>query len=117
MASTVNNIEGVKEVQTMTRPSGEEIEDFAIRNQLEQANEGMGDMADGLTEISDGLTEASESISNTEMGGGDLQELGTGIDEINSSIDQISMYMAQTGDAAGAAQQLGQVQEGLEHDV
>ncbi|AKG74853.1 MMPL family transporter [Salinicoccus halodurans] len=113
VASTVSNVEGVKEVQTMTRPSGEVIDDFLVRNQLEQANSGIDDMVQGLDEISAGLTEASEGIANSEMSGGDLSELNQGIDDINNSISQITMYMNQTGDAAGAAQQLGQVQQGL----
>src|SRR5699024_1702335 len=113
VASTVSNIDGVKEVQTLTRPSGEAIDDFLVRNQLEQANSGMDDMTEGLSEISDGLTEASEGIAASEMAGGDLSQLNQGIDDINTSINQISTYMAQTGDAQGASQQLGQVQQGL----
>jgi len=113
VASTVSNIDGVKEVQTLTRPSGEAIDDFLVRNQLEQANSGMNDMTEGLSEISDGLTEASEGIAASEMAGGDLSQLNQGIDDINTSINQISTYMAQTGDAQGASQQLGQVQQGL----
>ena len=113
VASTLDNIDGVKEVQTLTRPSGEAIDDFLVRNQLEQANSGMDDMTEGLAEISDGLSEASEGIAGSEMAGGDLSELNQGIDDINASIAQISTYMTQTGDAQGASRQLGQVQQGL----
>lgn len=113
VASTLDNIDGVKEVQTLTRPSGEAIDDFLVRNQLEQANSGMDDMTEGLAEISDGLSEASEGIAGSEMAGGDLSELNQGIDDINASIAQISTYMAQSGDAQGASRQLGQVQQGL----
>lgn len=113
VSSTVSNIDGVKEVQTMTRPSGDVIDDFLVRNQLEEANSGMDDMVQGLGDISDGLTEASEGISNSDMAGGDLSELNQGLNDINSSISQITTYMNETGDAAGAAQQLGQVQQGL----
>lgn len=113
VASTVSNLEGVKEVQTLTRPSGEVIDDFLVRNQLAEANSGMDEMTQGLTEISDGLTEASEGIAGSDMSGGNLSELNQGIDDINNNISQITTYMNQTGDAAGAAQQLGQVQQGL----
>ncbi|WP_017549673.1 MMPL family transporter [Salinicoccus carnicancri] len=113
VASTVSNIDGVKEVQTLTRPSGEVIDDFLVRNQLEQANSSMDDMTGGLSEISDGLSEAAEGIDGSEMAGGDLSELNQGIDDINTNITQISTYMAQTGDVQGASQQLGQVQQGL----
>src|SRR5699024_310830 len=113
VASTLDNIDGVKEVQTLTRPSGEAIDDFLVRNQLEQANSGMDDMTEGLAEISDGLSEASEGIASSEMAGGDLSELNQGIDDINASLAQISTYMTQTGDAQGASRQLRQVQQGL----
>ncbi|MBY8910788.1 MMPL family transporter, partial [Salinicoccus roseus] len=113
VASTVSSLEGVQEVQTITRPAGEEIEDLGVRNQLEQANEGIADMQDGLSDISEGLTDASDSLANNDMGGGDLSELESGIDEINGNIGQITEYMTQTGDVEGAAQQLSQVQEGL----
>ncbi|MFB9860789.1 MMPL family transporter [Salinicoccus siamensis] len=113
VASTVSNLDGVKEVQTLTRPSGEAIEGLNVRSQLEQANEGIIDMQDGLAEIADGLDEASSNLSNTETQGGDLSALGDGIEDINSNLSQITEYMTQTGDAEGAAQQLGQVQQGL----
>lgn len=113
VSSTVSGLEGVKEVQTITRPAGEAIEDFNVRNQLEQTNEGIAEMQDGLSEISTGLTEASDSLAGNETAGGDLSELEAGIDEINGSITQITAYMTQTGDAEGAAAQLSQVQEGL----
>lgn len=113
VASTVNNVEGVKEVQTLTRPAGDEIEDFSVRSQLSQASDNMDDMVSGLEEISSGLTDASETMSETEMSGGDLSQLDQGITDINENIGQISTYMTQTGDAAGAAEQLGEVQSGL----
>ncbi|TVT27302.1 MMPL family transporter [Salinicoccus cyprini] len=113
VASTVASLDGVKEVQTLTRPAGEAIEDLNVRNQLEQTNEGIADMQDGLAEISTGLTEASDSLANTGTSGGDLSQLETGINDINSNISQITQYMNQTGDAEGAAQQLSQVQDGL----
>src|SRR5699024_1177769 len=72
VASTVNNIEGVKEVQTLTRPSGEEVEDFSVRSQLSQASDSMDDMISGLEEISSGLSDTSDNLSESNMEGGDL---------------------------------------------
>ncbi|WP_020007304.1 MMPL family transporter [Salinicoccus albus] len=113
VASTVNNIEGVKEVQTLTRPSGEEVEDFSVRSQLSQTSDSMDDMISGLEEISSGLSETSDNLSESNMESGDLSQLSQGITDINENISQISTYMTQTGDTVGAAQQLGEVQSGL----
>ncbi len=121
VADTVSKVDGVKEVQTVTRPTGDVIDELSVSYQLDEANSGMDEMTGGmeemtggLSEISENLTGISEEIDGTETAGGDMSELSAGLEELGEGVAGISQYLAMTGDAAGAAAQLEEVQGGLE---
>ncbi|SOC42836.1 MMPL family transporter [Salinicoccus kekensis] len=121
VADTVSKVDGVKEVQTVTRPTGDVIEELSVRYQLDEAEsgmteiaEGMEEMTGGLEEISGNLTEISEETGGADMGGGDLSELSAGLDELGEGVSGISQYMTMTGDVEGAAAQLEEVQAGMQ---
>src|SRR5699024_11161851 len=81
VADSVSKVDGVKEVQTLTRPMGDKMNELTVTYQLNQANDGLSEIQDGLSEMSTGLADINEQISNTETSGGDLSELEAGIDE------------------------------------
>lgn len=121
VADTVSKVDGVKEVQTVTRPTGDVIEELSVNHQLDEANSGMTEMADGMEEMTEGLeeistnlTQISGEIDGADMGGGDLSELSAGLDELGEGISGISQYMTMTGDVEGAAAQLEEVQAGMQ---
>lgn len=113
ISETMTKIEGVSEVQTVTRPTGEPIDDLKVRSQIAQSEEGLNEINDGLAEISENLTAVSTELSGQDTGGGDLSELENGISEINEGVSGVSQYLQATGDAEGAAAQLSQLQDGL----
>lgn len=121
VADTVSKVDGVKEVQTVTRPTGEVIEELSVRHQLEEAEsgmteltEGLEEMTEGLEEISGNLTEISEELEGADMNGGDMSELSDGLDELGEGVAGVNEYLMMTGDAEGAAGQLEEIQGGLE---
>ena len=112
VADSVSKVDGVKEVQTLTRPMGDKMNELTVTYQLNQANDGLSEIQDGLSEMSTGLADINEQISNTETSGGDLSELEAGIDELNQGISGVSQYLSATGDVQGASAQLQQLSAG-----
>lgn len=113
ISDTVTHVEGVEEVQTVTRPTGEPIDDLTVTNQLSQTDEGLTEIQDGLDEISGNLDTMSEEISGEDMAGSDLTELENGLDEMNEGVAGVSQYLENTGDVQGAMTQLGEIEQGL----
>ncbi len=96
ISQDLEKIEGVQSVRTITRPTGEIIEDLYVDQQL-------GLMADGLNEATDGL-----------------DEVQTGLTEVQGGLDQITgMFANPTAAGEGraglaqAAEGIGQLSEGL----
>ncbi|WP_166626945.1 MMPL family transporter [Jeotgalicoccus sp. S0W5] len=112
VSDAVTKLDGVKEVQTLTRPVGDKMDELSVSYQLNEANDGLTEIQDGLTEISSGLTEINEQISSADMSGGDLSELESGVQELSTGIDGVSQYLSATGDVNGASQQLAQLSQG-----
>ncbi|CEA03204.1 Putative membrane protein YdgH [Jeotgalicoccus saudimassiliensis] len=114
VAEAVSQLDGVGEVQTLTRPVGDKMDELTVSYQLGEANSGLTEIQDGLTEISTALSGINEQISNADTPSGDLSELETGVNEISSGIDGVNQYLAATGDAQGAAAQLAQLSQGAQ---
>lgn len=112
VSDAVTKLDGVKEVQTLTRPVGNEMDELSVSYQLNEVNDGLTEIQDGLTEISGGLTEINDQISSADMSGGDLSELESGVEELSTGIDGVSQYLSATGDVNGASQQLSQLSQG-----
>lgn len=120
IADTVSKVDGVKEVQTVTRPTGDVIDELSVRHQLEEAEDGMTELIEGLEETTEGLdeisvnlTEISEELEDADTGGGDMSELSDGLDELGEGVAGVNEYLMMTGDAEGAAGQLEEIQGGL----
>lgn len=114
VANSVSQLEGVKEVQTLTRPVGDKMDEWTVSYQLGEANSGLAEIQDGLTEMSTALSDINEQLSSSETATGDLTEIETGVNQISDGIDGVNQYLAATGDTAGAAQQLQQLSEGAD---
>ncbi|WP_410511555.1 MMPL family transporter [Paenibacillus sp. BR2-3] len=60
----LEKVDGVKTVRSMSRPTGEEINDFLIPTQVGTLSEGLNQTQEGLTKIQAGLSEASQQLSD-----------------------------------------------------
>lgn len=69
----------VAKVRSITRPLGEEIQEFYVSHQAEQLGEGLGQGTDGVDQISSGLLEASESLTESKP---QLEDATNGIDQL-----------------------------------
>ncbi len=102
-------VEDVKTVRGPTRPTGEELTQFLVSDQVTQLDEGLGKSGEGLDEIGSGLSEASSALNanapklkEAANGAGQLvdgtKELQTGITQLQAGLEQI-----QTGLKDGSA--------------
>lgn len=82
----VEKVDLVDTVRSVTRPTGEPIEDFFVAKQAETLEEGLGEGKDGLNKISDGLNEASSELSKSEP---ELQNATKGISDLISGTNEI----------------------------
>lgn len=114
VAEAASKVEGVKEVQTLTRPLGDKMDELTVSYQLGEANSGLNEIQDGLTEMSTSLSDINEQLSNSDTASGDLSEIETGVNDISDGIDGVSQYLTATGDTAGAAEQLQQLSAGAD---
>lgn len=62
----LEKVEGVKSVRSMSRPTGEQINDFLIPTQVATLAGGLDQSNEGLTKIQSGLAEASKQLSDNE---------------------------------------------------
>jgi len=100
IANYVADIDGITKVRSVTRPSGNIIDDFLLETQTDVLTEGLDEMMDGLTEFQDGLSEASDELKDQAPELKDAQdgvqqlidgsnELKDGINDIQSGVSDI----------------------------
>src|SRR5690625_5110856 len=64
ISQEINQINGVNQVRSATRPTGDIIEEFLIESQTGQLSDGLGEGADGLKEVEEGLREALDELKD-----------------------------------------------------
>ncbi|WP_088007413.1 MMPL family transporter [Indiicoccus explosivorum] len=124
VAEEINALEGVDSVRTITRPTGEPLEDLYVTTQAGRVAEGLTEARTGLTDVQDGLSEIQTNltgISEQASGSAGLNEAAASLGQLNAQLGQVSQGLQMTGDiqqTAGALTQIGgglaQVQQGLE---
>lgn len=114
----LEKVEAVKAVRSMSRPAGEQINDFLIPTQVATLAGGLDQSNEGLTKIQTGLAEASRQLSGNEP---KLNEavagsvkLTEGTDELRKGIDALGDGLSRIEDgiksgSAGA----GEIKAGL----
>ncbi|MCJ0929835.1 MMPL family transporter [Virgibacillus halodenitrificans] len=115
----IAEMDGVKQVRSATRPTGEVIDDFLLINQTEKLADGIGESKEGLQDIQDGLNEASKELDKSQP---QLQEAENGVDDLmqgtqdtKDGISQMQTALTdiQNGIESGA-QGAGEIQKNLQ---
>ncbi|MFC0236280.1 MMPL family transporter [Fictibacillus phosphorivorans] len=95
----VNHIDAVRSV---SRPTGEPVEDFFVYKQAENLGDGLGDGKEGINKISSGLMEASGELSKSEpqlTGATDgIQQLIDGTSATQSGLNEIQKNLVKIED-------------------
>jgi RND superfamily putative drug exporter len=98
ISTELETVDLIDSVRSVTRPTGEKIEDFYVSNQAETLEEGLGKGNDGIEQISEGLAEAETELSNSspqlKQATDGINELISGTTEINSGMSEIQTNLA-----------------------
>lgn len=86
ISQEVEKVDLVDTVRSVTRPTGEPIEDLFVANQAKTLEEGLGEGKDGLTQIKEGLEEAGSELSKSEP---ELKTATDGIGELITGTNQV----------------------------
>ncbi|WP_337031594.1 MMPL family transporter [Paenibacillus illinoisensis] len=115
VAERVSKVEGVSEVLSPTRPTGDKIQELYINDQTKEVNSGLGDANDGIGEINEGLSSAEKQLGNS--GSSDLanvQKLIDGTGEVQNGVSALRAAMNQvTAGMNSGASGAGKIEEGL----
>lgn len=119
LSQRFEQIEGVEKIRTVTRPTGEVIDDLYVDQQLGLMADGLAEALEGLTEIGTGLEQIQSGLAGATSGSG-LAEVAGGIGQLNDQLALTSQGLQQTGNiqqTVGAltaiSGQLSQIQQGL----
>ncbi|MBP2001192.1 RND superfamily putative drug exporter [Paenibacillus shirakamiensis] len=114
----VSQVDGVSSVRGLSRPTGDEVEDFQLNKQVQTVGEGLGKGNDGLNTIKEGLSKASNSLSENEPklkeAADSTGKLAAGTEKLKNGISQLSggLSTIESGIRSGSAG-AGQLKQGL----
>lgn len=98
ISQELEKVDLVDTVRSVTRPTGEPIEDFFVSKQAETLESGLGEGKEGLNKISEGLQEAESELSKSQpelSGAADgINELINGTTAIKSGLGEIQTNLA-----------------------
>ncbi|ALC90840.1 hypothetical protein AM500_14365 [Bacillus sp. FJAT-18017] len=109
ISEEIAKVDNVKTVRSVTRPTGEPIDELYVSGQAKSLSEGLGEGNDGIKQISGGLSEAEEKLSASapklkETSDG-ISELIKGTNELKSNMGVVQTNLAKIEDGirAGSA--------------
>ncbi|MFD1738109.1 MMPL family transporter [Bacillus salitolerans] len=92
ISKELEKVDLVDSVRSVTRPTGEKVDDFFVTSQAEQLEEGLGEGNKGIKQISEGLEAAGSELSKSEP---ELIEASKGISELITGTDQLENGLVQ----------------------
>ncbi|MBB4825228.1 RND superfamily putative drug exporter [Sporosarcina luteola] len=113
ISKDLEKVDGVKSVRTITRPTGELLEDLYVDHQITLMADGLDDAVTGLAEVQDGLKQIQGGLneitgqlpagSTASSGGAGLRQAAGGIGKINEQLGKIAGGLEQGMPAEQAA--------------
>nr|WP_205603908.1 MMPL family transporter [Bacillus mesophilus] len=92
VSQELDRVDLVSTVRSITRPTGEPIEELFVASQAETLQEGIGEGNEGIKQISDGLKEAGSELSKSEP---ELMQATEGINELIFGTNEIKSGLLQ----------------------
>ncbi|ALS79841.1 hypothetical protein AUO94_14985 [Planococcus kocurii] len=116
LSAEIEKIDGVETVRSITRPTGEVIDELYVDEQLGLLADGLGEARDGLGEVQTGLTEVQTNLTAISEQAGNsagLTEAAAGLGQINQQLGQVSQGLQLTGNIPQTVGALTQISGGL----
>ncbi|KIL49306.1 MMPL family transporter [Jeotgalibacillus soli] len=112
LAEEISKVDGVANVFSPTRPSGEKINDLYINDQTQELNTGLGDTNSGIGQINDGLSSAERQMGSRDSSGLDnVQTLIDGTSEVKKGVSSLQDALNQVTDGMNDGAQGAQALE------
>lgn len=103
LADQIARVDGVSEVMTVTRPTGEKIDDLYISEQTKALNNGLSDANNGVNEINTGLSSAEQQFNQTDTSSvQNIQKLIDGTNEVKKGVSSLGNAVNQLSNGVGA---------------
>ncbi|MGM7722624.1 MMPL family transporter [Metabacillus sp. Hm71] len=92
ISQELETVDLVDSVRSVTRPTGEKIDEFYVANQAGTLEEGLNDGKDGIDTISKGLAEAESELTKSSP---QFKEATSGINDLISGTEEIQSGMSE----------------------
>ena len=103
IAEQISGIDGVSEVLTATRPTGEKIDDLYITEQTKELNSGLGNANEGVGKINNGLSSAEQQFKQTDTSSAqNIQALINGTNEVKKGVSSLGKAVNQLSNGVDA---------------
>jgi len=90
LADVISGVDGVSQVLSVTRPSGEKIQDLYIQKQTNTLNEGLDSAQEGLGTINNGLSDAEDQLGQVDANSFDsVQQLIDGTSSMEQGVGRL----------------------------
>ncbi|QPA30308.1 MMPL family transporter [Thermaerobacillus caldiproteolyticus] len=115
----VEKVDGVDKVRSVTRPTGEPIQQLFVTEQAKSLKEGLGQGNKGIEQISSGLNKASEQLSASapklKQATSGIQVLVSGTNELKSGVGDLQKGLSQIEQGIrNGSMGAGDIKKGLE---
>lgn len=96
LVDKISRVEGISQVYTVTRPTGEKMEELYISDQSQELKSGLEEAGSGVNEIYNGLSSAEAELNNSGTEGLDnVQKLIDGTKEVKAGVAQLGDALTQ----------------------
>lgn len=101
ITENIKDIKGVKQVSSVTRPQGKQIDEFYISDQMSSVSSGLDSMQGGLNQISGGFTEAQDKLGSADFS--KVSDMVKGTAQLQNAVTALSggLSQLQSGLAGG----------------
>lgn len=118
ISRALEKIDGVEKVRSLTRPTGELLEDLQIAKQAETLKDGLNEGNEGIREIRDGLAEARSELAASspelEKATDGIASLVSGTSELKNGLSELQNGLRQIeAGVRNGSMGAGEVQAGL----
>ncbi|MCH5586616.1 MMPL family transporter [Shimazuella sp. AN120528] len=106
LADKISKVNGVAEVYSPTRPTGDKIKELYIKKQANELDKGLSASNKGIGKINKGLTSAKDQMNSSDMSGlSNVQRLIDGTNTAKNGVSKLgdAIHTLTTGINSGAA--------------
>ncbi|WP_047375203.1 MMPL family transporter [Exiguobacterium sp. ZOR0005] len=120
-SNELENVDGVSGVRSITRPTGDVIDDFYVDTQLAEVSRGLAEAESGLGDVQAGLAQVESGLdavvaqlpTGSSSAGAPLAEAAAGLGQLNAQLGLIGQGLTATQNIPATVAGIGQVSVGL----